>query len=591
MLTIKKRRCVLQVLAVISAANLTACGPPGARDLRKGEALIESGQCAEAIPILKEGLQILQGAQPNVRASALNLLGLAYQGAGKLEDASRAYLEALKLDRNLWALDFNLGCLRLEQTNFFGAIDYLTTYTTSHPKDFNGFLMLGRARLNLALEHSAPEKTRQTQLENARLDFEYAEQLHSTAEGCNALGMIALLRRNPGTEQVKSSVSFFKHALQLEPHYPPALLNLAIVLQTYLNEPREALEKYREYLALQPVPPQAKEVEKVAHQLDLSLRIIISPRGGEHSSAAPAAPTNPVLPRQPPAPVENPVPRPSSAPASRAAPVEKPAVSPQVSAPPANPPPAIIPPHPSPVPSPSVPVTRTSPPSAAPNPNPDLAGAEIPVVTVPEERKSGLGRKLNPLNWFSGKPKKSEAAETSVPPEVGSSERYTYPLPVTPIPGDRKLAEQWISEGRQAERQSNRAEAMRDYQEAMKADPTYYEAGLALGLAAIDAKDYPTALDALGQALTVQANSADARYAFAWVLGKRGYYHDAANELVKVLSAHPREVRARLLLGNFYADNLGQPKLAREQYVKALDLIEPQSSQAAIIRAWLEQHP
>jgi len=132
---------------------------------------------------------------------------------------------------------------------------------------------------------------------------------------------------------------------------------------------------------------------------------------------------------------------------------------------------------------------------------------------------------------------------------------------------------------------------MRDYQEAMKADPTYFEAGLALGLAAIDMKDYPTALDALGQALTLQANSADARYAFAWVLGRRGCYQDAANELGRLLSAHPREVRARLLLGNIYADNLGQPKLAREQYLKALDLIEPQSSQAAVIRAWLDQHP
>ncbi len=104
-------------------------------------------------------------------------------------------------------------------------------------------------------------------------------------------------------------------------------------------------------------------------------------------------------------------------------------------------------------------------------------------------------------------------------------------------------------------------------------------------------KDYPTALDALGQALTLQANSADARYAFAWVLGRRGCYQDAANELGKLLSAHPREVRARLLLGNIYADNLGQPKLARDQYLKALELIEPQSSQAAVIRAWLDQHP
>jgi tetratricopeptide (TPR) repeat protein len=213
------------------------------------------------------------------------------------------------------------------------------------------------------------------------------------------------------------------------------------------------------------------------------------------------------------------------------------------------------------------------------------------VPRTPEEKKHTFAKKLNPLKWFAGKSKKADLSETSVLGETGASGRYSYPLPVTPIPGDRKLAERLTSEGRQAERQSNRAEAMRDYQEAMKADPTYFEPALALGLAAIDIKDYSTALDALSQALTVQENSPDARYAFAWVLGKRGYYQDAANELHKLLSTHPREARARLLLGNFYADNLGEPKLAREQYLQALELINPQSSQATLLRTWLDQHP
>ena len=38
------------------------------------------------------------------------------------------------------------GCLRLDQTNSSGAMDYLTTYTASHPTNVNGFLLLGRAR-------------------------------------------------------------------------------------------------------------------------------------------------------------------------------------------------------------------------------------------------------------------------------------------------------------------------------------------------------------------------------------------------------------------------------------------------------------
>jgi tetratricopeptide (TPR) repeat protein len=588
MLTIKKRRCALQVLAVISVASLTACGPPGARDLRKGEQLINSGQFAAAIPVLDEAVQLFHGAPPTVQATAWNFLGLAYHGAGQSDAASRAYLEALKLDRNLWAADFNLGCLRLEQTNFPGAIDYLTTYTTSHPEDVDGFLLVGRARLKLAMERTGSERARQQQLEYARQDYEYAEKLHSTAEACNALGFIELQRRLPGVDQANAAVSCFKLALQRDPHYPPALLNLAIALQR--SDPRQALEKYREYLALQPVPPQAREVEKLAHQLNLDLRITIVP---QHPSPPAATPSNSGPARQMPAPVENPVPKPAPPPAAKTAPTQRPATSLVLSTPPANPPPSASPSPQSPqssVSSPAAPVTRTTPPADAANPTADVTAVEAPPATSPEEKKPSLIQKLNPLNWFSGKSKKADTTETAAPSEAGSSERYSYPLPVTPIPGDRKLAEQLTTEGRQAEHQSNRAEAMRDYQEAMKADPTYFEAGLALGLAAIDLKDYSTALDALGQAVALQANSADARYAFAWVLGKRGYYQDAANELGRLLSAHPREVRARLLLGNIYADNLGQPKLAREQYLKALDQIEPQSSQAAVIRAWLDQH-
>jgi tetratricopeptide (TPR) repeat protein len=582
MLTIKKRSFALQVLAVISVAGLTACGPPGPRDLRKGERLMQSGEFAAAVPVLNEGVQLLHNAPNNVQATAWNLLGLAQHGSGHAEAAARAYSEALKLDRNLWAADFNLGCLRLEQTNYVGAIDCLTTYTASCPKDINGFLLLGRAYLKMAMETVETAAARQLQFENARRNFDSAEKMHSTAEACNALGMIELMQR-----QVKPSIASFRLALQEEPHYPPALLNLAIVLQRYANDPHEALQTYREYLDLKPAPPETSEVEKLARQLDTELRISIAPPKAEH----PATPTNSSPPRQTAVVVENPLPKPAPPPTVKAAPREKPAVAVQPSTTPANPPPANSPPLQSSSPPPIATVTQTNPPESAGNPDTNVSAAQIPVVAPPEEKKSTLVQKLNPLNWFNGKLKRTDASETAASTDAGSVARYAYPLYVTPIPGDRKLAEKLTGEGRQAEHQSNRTEAIWDYQEAIKADPTYFEAGLALGLAEIDAKNYPAALEALGQALTLQETSADARYAFAWVLGRQGFYQDAANELDKLLSAHPREVRGHLLLGNYFADNLAQPKLARDHYLKAMALIDPQSAQASVIKAWLDQHP
>ena len=106
----------------------------------------------------------------------------------------------MKLDRNLRAADYNLGCLRLEQTKFPGAIDYLTTYTASHPRDVDGFLLLGRARLEFAMGTSPPEPRRQ--LDNAKLNYEYAEQLPEPAEACNALGLMRCKPRS-GADAVK----------------------------------------------------------------------------------------------------------------------------------------------------------------------------------------------------------------------------------------------------------------------------------------------------------------------------------------------------------------------------------------------------
>jgi tetratricopeptide (TPR) repeat protein len=569
--------------------------------MRKGERLMDAGQFADAIPLLNEACQLLRGANPHVQATSWNLLGLAYHGAGQNENASRAYLEALKFDRNLWAADFNMGCLSLDQSNYAGAIDYFTTYTSAHQKDAQGYLLLGRARLKLALERPLSERDRRIQLDNARLDFQYAEKLHPTAEACNALGIIELQRRIPGTEPVKTSLDYFRTALKRDPHYAPAMLDLAIVLHRYANEPQEALENYRQYLAQQPPPPQAADVEKIAHKLDVESRITIVSHS-DHPAPQPVV-SNAAPPRQAPAPVARqsqpvaedvppePVPAPSSATVEERTPAPR-----AVSRVPSNPAPVQVaesaPPPVQPQPAPIVGQVSSAP--SAPravkqNNNANITMLENPEAPPVEQRRGGFFQRINPANWFHSR--KAEPAPDLSTPQTATIERYAYPLPVTPIPGDRKLAEQLTAGAQQSDRQMDHAQAFRQYQDALKADPTYYEAGLGLGLAAIDAKKYSVALDALSQALSVQPNSADARYAFAWVLGRKGYYIDAANELNKLLAAHPQELRAHLLLGNYLADNLDQPRLARAEYEKALTLCDPQSSQAAIIRAWLDQHP
>jgi S1-C subfamily serine protease/TPR repeat protein len=174
------------------------------------------------------------------------------------------------------------------------------------------------------------------------------------------------------------------------------------------------------------------------------------------------------------------------------------------------------------------------------------------------------------------------------PPPVAPGTRYEYPFTVTSIPGDRTKAKQLLAEAVRARQAGDFTQSIRAYQDAIAADPTFYDASYGLGLAALNARDYATALEALHRALALQEDSAEARYAFAWTLQKRGYNEDAVHELGKLVTQHPNEARAHLLLGNLYAEKLGQPKLAREQFTLALEL-DPANAQAANIRAWLQQ--
>ncbi|HUD49383.1 MAG TPA: tetratricopeptide repeat protein [Candidatus Baltobacteraceae bacterium] len=585
MMTTKKRRRNLPALAVIALAGtlLTACSPPGGRDLRKGESDINAGQFDAAIEPLNDATRVLSSAPPAVQSKAWNLLGLAYHGAGQLDAASQAYLRALKLDHNYEAVDFNLGCLRMEQSNYPGAIDYFTTCITLNPRGADGYLKLGAARYHMALEQTGAERVRQ--MENARHDFEVAEKVHPTAEGANAIGMMEFQRRNGGMEAVRAAATQFQTALARDPQYGPALLNLAIVDQQYLKQIPKALQLYLHYLALQPPPPHAKEVATLAHQLDLETRITIGPDTGERPAPTPRViivPSNPTPATPKTVPAENPTSR-AAKPAPAPAPTSESQIAAVSTISPAPPP--TPPPKPAPTAPASAPPSET--PSSVTNVTPadNLAAGEIVAPPPASPQQKTLAQKINPLHWFAGKSKTS--AQT---PPVPKGPRYTYPPPVTPIPGNGAEAERFAALGAQAGRKGHLREAVRDYRQATAADPTYFDASLSLGLTAIDAGDYPVALEALYRALALEENSANARYAFAWALQKRGYYIDAAAELEKLLAAHPDDVRGHLLLGNLEAEKLGRPKDARQHYARVLEL-DPANSQAPAIRAWILSAP
>jgi tetratricopeptide (TPR) repeat protein len=147
-----------------------------------------------------------------------------------------------------------------------------------------------------------------------------------------------------------------------------------------------------------------------------------------------------------------------------------------------------------------------------------------------------------------------------------------------------------FAQGVQAYQVHRLPEAVQSYRLATEADPSLFEAHYNLGLATADAGNLPAALAAYEDALAVQPRSLDARYNFALGLKQANYLVDAVNELERVLANYPNEPRARLALGNLYAQRFHQPAKARQHYLKVLE-VEPRHPQAGAIRYWLAANP
>ncbi|MEO6181791.1 MAG: tetratricopeptide repeat protein, partial [Verrucomicrobiota bacterium] len=243
-----------------------------------------------------------------------------------------------------------------------------------------------------------------------------------------------------------------------------------------------------------------------------------------------------------------------------------------------------------------------------------------PVRQASEPQKgSGVIRRLNPVTWFKRKPKAvtpvvespakqtlqniqgtpdplttSEVQTHADPPEPVQSKsvvlRYKYRSPGKPLQGKRADADPFFTRGLQAQRDRRLADALEAYRQAIKADPTFFEANYNLAVVSRDTGDLGVALGAYEQALAVMPESVNARFNFAFTLQEAGYFQDAANELQTCLAQNPNETRAHLLLGNLYSQRLSQVTKAREHYLKVLEA-EPRHAQATQIRYWLAAHP
>jgi Flp pilus assembly protein TadD len=564
--------CLLAVVVFI-----TACGPPGPRALLKGKRLLEAGQTGAALPELKTATLLLP-----TNAAAWNYLGLAYHRAGEWTNAAAAYSRATKLDRDLLEARFNLGCLWLDLDKPDAARTEFIAYTLRRGNAVEGWLKLGSAQLR-GNDNVGAEKSF---LEALRIDAE-------NVEARNGLGLVQLQRNRP-----REAAQLFAEALKLEPGYRPALLNLATVSQQKLNNPAEALHRYREYLALKPKAADWDEVSAIVKSLEPPVVASTQPHPrAENVTTKVAAVVAPAKQTK-----------------SGTAAVTRSAATPK-------PEPPVVASKPAPAPqvvtlppleadqlaqvlnSSHEPVTKSVPTET------ETPSATVRVrsqTTVPktnletEIKRSGSSSPLNPVQRETSPASASVAAAT--PPEISSNStsasastplapgRYRFLSPAPPKAGDRQEAEAAFAQGKQAQRAEQEAAALQLFRRATQLDPAYFEAYYSLGRTAFNLRSFEVALMAWEYALSLRPDNADARYNLALTLKAANYPQDAAEELEKLLLLHPDEARGHLTLGNLYAEKFHDILRARQHYYKVLQM-DPRNPQAQAIRYWLVANP
>jgi len=587
------------ILFLAAVTFFAGCSPPGPRALLKGQKLLEEGRYSEAVEKIRLATQLLG----MTNAQAYNYLGVAYHQAGNSAEAEKAYQRALTLNPDLAEARFNLGCLWLDQNKLEQAKLELTAYTLRRPNSFEGWLKLGSAQLGAS--ESGSQFARAGELAAAERSFNAALSLNPrSAEAMTSCGLVKV-RRGKASE----GAQLFNNALVQQSNYAPALLNLAIVEHQFLSDRSQAPKRYREYVALKPVPENVEAVRRVIGQLEQELAPVPHPLP---ASSAPIG-TNPLsanmlvsesartLATNKPL-VTNAVrmaiaSKPENANTSRPAPVtfaSKPASAP------------------APLPAtnftvetlaaePTVKAAQDNPATFGVAPNAAGRSPELSAsATNQSVEKRTLLQRLNPVSLFAGNSNPSAkttltnslSAGSGAPLDLSTSDfpRYTYHSPAKPPRGNHSEAERSFAQGVQAQQAQRLNEAIPAYRRATQVDPSYFDAYYNLGLAASEAGNLTMALSAYETALAIKPDSLDARYNFALTLKQGNYCGDAAHELEQLLRREPNDSRAHLALGNLYAQQFQQPALARAHYLKVLEN-DPRNPQAGAIRYWLTDNP
>lgn len=609
-----------RVLAFAFLLVAAGCQPRGPEALRRGDERLRAGRVAEAVPLLERAA----GDLPD-DPRAWNYLGLAYQAAGRASEAQKAYLRALREDRNFFDAHYNLATLHLAQNEWEEAERSVRTFLAAEANRNHAaaWALLGAAQLQLR------------KLDDAERSLAYAAKLEpNDAEVWNNLGLV-----HAGKRRLQNARQEFAWAVRLDANHAAARLNLAVTTQQ-LGDRRGALPLYREYLEAAPNAANAESVRAQIRLLEAQTAAVPNPLSATNLVTGVKPATNPpapgksstgitngvalkpvVSPPKPAAEVRAPVPKPVEDAAVKPAP-------PVLNSPPSAPPEVVRVDE-----GPSFRPARDVGPSTTNAPAPVVPAPTVAIMKPAAEpaKRRTLWQRANPVNWanpvkwFRSDPtsmatnglaagssaRPASPANTLPLPEASAPvatsailvaprpkpkpvkpvvAHYTSRAPATLPVGDHAAAELQFNAAVTAHDARDLRTAIGLYQRAAELDPACFAAHHNLGLAALDAGDLPRALLAGDCATRLDPKSVSARRLFAAALQRANFPAEAAQQLERLLAQEPNDAPAELALAGLYARALGEPEKARPHYERVLEL-DPQNQQAGAIRVWLSEQP
>jgi tetratricopeptide (TPR) repeat protein len=192
----------------------------------------------QKIPILKKVIEI----EPDFSSAYLSL-GLAYQLQKNYPEAMKQYQKAIELQPDFYTAYYNMGTLYQAMNDLKTAIEAYRKALELHPDYREAWYNLG-----VALEHNTEgeEFGKGFDAEGAKAAFLKAIEVDpNSLDSYVALGVCY-----QHTGEYRRSKEIYEEAIRRNDKYELAWYNLALLLDSFLNDYPEAIRTYQKYISL-----------------------------------------------------------------------------------------------------------------------------------------------------------------------------------------------------------------------------------------------------------------------------------------------------------------------------------------------------